>query len=53
MFLREVGMMLAMISWQEFILTRRFLMKRLVELLIPIVLFVAGFALYAFTVATV
>ena len=45
--------MLAMFSCQEITLTRRHLMKRLTELFIPAVLFVAGFVLYAFTVATV
>ena len=45
--------MLAMFSCQEITLTRRHLMKRLTELFIPAVLFIAGFGLYAFTVATV
>ena len=46
-------MMLAVFSCQEITLTRRHLMKRLTELFIPALLFVAGFALYAFTIATV
>jgi len=49
----DVGMRMAMTSHSHLTPARRHAMKRLTELLMPTALFVARFALYVFTVATI